>query len=334
MREIGILFIYVEYPALDSLDKHLAVYLSPARQAVLKQIHASIHGVQKQARPGISYSDYCTTTRELISTLMTQGQNPIYMDQMSRQGGDAVTHAAAVAHLSLLLGIKLDQYLVDERSRLPAHRAKDIVNLGVAGMLHDIGVSKLPEHLHKFSDADRPADEAALAEWQSHAEIGYDLIRNDVEATAAAAVYQHHQHFDGGGFPRLRSAEGDKGTMEGKRIHVFARIILAANLYDRLASGGPGGARRSNLKVHELIQSIYSGRCDPEVLKVLQAVVPPYPPGSRLKLSDGSFVIVTDVHATAPMKPVVRKLGADLWTLVGDPIDLRLNGTPDIVEAA
>src|SRR5687768_12009688 len=131
MRAIRIEFVYVEYPSLDGLDKHLAVYLSPARQQLLGQIRDSIGQTQKSTRPGIPYKHYCSTTKDLIATLMTQGQHAIYLDQMSRQGSDAVAHAAAVAHLSLLLGLKLEQYLVDQRSRLPPNRAKDCVNLGV-----------------------------------------------------------------------------------------------------------------------------------------------------------------------------------------------------------
>lgn len=329
MRSIGIEFIYVDFPALESLDKHLAVYLSPARQNILKQIRGAIGGLQKQTRPAISYKDYCETTRELISTLMTQGQNPVYLDQMSRQGDDAVAHAAAVAHLSLLLGLKLEQYLVEQRSRLPANRAKDIVNLGVAGMLHDLGISRLPEHLQDCSDCEPPDDEQQLQEWQSHVQIGYDLIRNEVEATAAAAVFQHHQHFDGSGFPSLRS-DGTRRPMEGERIHVYARIILCANLYDRLTNPIRHPRRRNNLEVHHLLRTQYSAWCDPQVMRMLQIIAPPFPPGTRWRLSDGTFAVVTDVNANAPLKPMIQRLEQDNWTPTGELIDLRQDGAPQI----
>jgi HD-GYP domain-containing protein (c-di-GMP phosphodiesterase class II) len=310
------------------------VHLSPARQAIYKQIKGSIGEAQKQTRAGISYSDYCSTTRDLIDTLLTQGQNPIYLDQMSRQGGDAVAHAASVAHLSLLLGLKLEMYVISQRSRLPAHRAKDLVNLGVAGMLHDLGISKLPEALQRYSDAELPEDPAALAEWQTHSALGYEMVRNDVEPTAAAAVYQHHQHYDGSGFPALER-EGASAPMNKDRIHIFARIILCANLYDRLASPSSQKQRRSNAQVHQLMRTKFAGWFDPEIFRVFRSVVPPYPPGSRLRLTDGSKAIVTDVRSEEPEKPIVRRLDSDNWTPVGEPIDLVLPGAPQIeVEAA
>lgn len=330
MRDMGIQFLYVDYPTLDSLDKHLAAYLSPARQQILLQINSAITSTQRQTRPAISYKDYCSTTRELISTLMTQGQNPIYLDQMARQGSDAVAHAAAVAHLSLLLGLKLEQYLIDQRSRLSPSRARDCVNLGVAGMLHDIGFSKLPERLANFSDVDPPEDEALRIDWQTHSEIGYHLIRNDCEATASAAVYQHHQRWDGSGFPLRKCDDGIRRSMERERIHVFARIIYCANLFDRLITPVQGQPRRTNKEVHDLIQSRYQQWCDPIILKMLMAVAPPYPPGCRLKLTDGTRAVVIDVSASAPLKPIVRRLDEDNWTPVGGPIDLQGANAPQI----
>ncbi|MGE5610173.1 MAG: HD-GYP domain-containing protein [Bacillota bacterium] len=330
MRSIGISFIYVEYPALDSLDRHLAVQLSPERQAIYRDIKQSITQVQRQTHVRIPYDDYCKTTRDMVTILLTQGQNPIYLDQMSRQGGEVVAHAAAVAHLSLLLGLKLEAYLISQRTRLPANRAKDITNLGVAGMLHDLGISRLPEALQGFCETNPPKDSAELEEWENHARIGYDLIHNDVESTAAAAVYQHHQHFDGSGFPSLKLAGGSESAMDSQRIHVFARIILCANLFDRLASPPDSRIHRSNHQVLEIMQKRYAGWYDPEVFRVLQIIAPPFPPGCRVDLTDGTRAIVTDINAATPMQPIVRRLASDDWELVGDPIDLSLPDAPQI----
>jgi HD-GYP domain-containing protein (c-di-GMP phosphodiesterase class II) len=327
MREIGIEYLYVDYPSLESLDKHLTVYLSPARQQVLKQIRQSMAASQKTTQPSVAYQDYCSATQQLIDTLMTQGQNPIYLDQMSRQGQDLVQHAAAVAHLSLLLALRLDQYLVDQRSRLPAHQAKDCVALGVAGMLHDIGLTKLNPALARYSDADPPGEPALVEEWKSHCEVGYEMLHNELPGTAAAAVLQHHQHFDGSGFPKLRA-----GLLEGERIHVFARILLAANLYDRLARPAGGGKARSNLEVYRLLQQRHAGWVDPEVLRVLRDVVPLLPPGQRVRLADGTRAIVLECNHRTPDRPIVQRLASDNWTATGPRLDLTQPGMPAVAE--
>src|SRR5262245_54645252 len=70
LGEMGIDALYVEYPGLDDLDRHLAVNLSPARQAVYSQIKKTITAVQRQTRAEVTYTDYYAGTRELITTLL------------------------------------------------------------------------------------------------------------------------------------------------------------------------------------------------------------------------------------------------------------------------
>ena len=136
--------------------------------------------------------------------------------------------------LALVLGIKLEGYLISERSRLSVAHAKETVNLGVAGMLHDIGKTKLPRPLQTrhVASAD-PVEPAQQREWEEHTRLGYEMIQSGVEATAASAVLHHHQRFDGSGFPKM-DIDGQKQPPAGKRIHIFARILGAAELSGQL----------------------------------------------------------------------------------------------------
>ncbi|HWB54496.1 MAG TPA: hypothetical protein VG722_09895, partial [Tepidisphaeraceae bacterium] len=143
----GIETVYVQYPGLDEVDRHLLVNLSPPRQKLYQQMKSAISAAQQRSNPKIPYADYYQTARDLILTLMGQGQHPVFMDQLSRLGTDTVGHSTAVSHLSLLIGLKLEDYLIDQRKRLSAAHAKEVVNLGVAGMLHDLGKMQLPAHL-------------------------------------------------------------------------------------------------------------------------------------------------------------------------------------------
>jgi len=331
LRTMGVPALYVDYPDLSCLDAHLAVYLSPARQAVYNQIKSVITEVQRQTRPAIPYAAYCDTTRELVQTLMTQGKNPVYLEQMARRSVDAVAHAAAVSHLSLLLGLKLESYLISERSRLPPMLARDVVNLGVAGMLHDLGLACLPAEMASHVGPEPPEDPDQRRQWELHPRTTYETIHGEVAPSVAGAVLQHHQHFDGSGFPPVRSGSGH-GPLAGHQIHVFARILLCADLYDRLATCPAGQRRRSNMEILHLMRTRYTGWCDPQIIRVLEAVAPPYPPGCRVKLSDGSLAVVIDISNAKPTQPVVRRLGEDRWTLVGEPLDLSRPDAPAIVD--
>jgi HD-GYP domain-containing protein (c-di-GMP phosphodiesterase class II) len=311
LRDLKIDFVYVDYPDLNDLDKHVAVYLSPARQMVYRQIKDTIGAVQKQTRPKVGYTDYYASTRELVLTLMSQGRNPIYMDQMSGMGDATVAHAAAVAHLSLLLGIKLERYLIEQRKRLPVHHAKEVVNLGVAGMLHDLGKLKLPEHLQDFTNVDPPDDEMHRAAFDEHARLSYDMVRDGIEASASIAVLQHHQPY---------SAQVVEGQEPPKAVHVFSRILLAADLYDRLTiDRSQEKRRRPNLEILHLMRTKYREWLDPAVLRAVHEIAPPFLPGSRVTLSDRTNAIVMSSEGKDPYRPTLRRLGEDNWTLVGEP---------------
>jgi HD-GYP domain-containing protein (c-di-GMP phosphodiesterase class II) len=329
LRGLGVEFIFVEFPALDDLDRHLAAFLSPARQKLYKEMKRTIETSQRRTSPAISYNEYYSATRELMTTLLNQGQHPVFLDQMARHGPDAVGHAMAVAHLSLLLGIKLESYLVEERKRLPCSRAKDCVNLGVAGMLHDIGKFQLPEALWHKDQIAPPSDPEDLEKWQGHPRLSYEQIREAVEPTAASAVLQHHQHFDGSGFPSVAADGTNIKTLSERRIHIFARILLAADLYDRLATGHR--RRKSNVEVLHLLRTKYAPWIDPMVLRGLCAVAPPFPPGCRLRLSDGTTAIVIRVDEIDPYSPVVRRVAEENWQLAGGRLDLSLPGMPTVV---
>jgi hypothetical protein len=317
LRELDVRWVYVDYPGLEDLDAYLAASLSPERQALYGQLKTSMGAFQRAASPSIDYWDYHAATRAFLTTLLSNGPHPIYLDQLSRGlGAGAVDHGMAVAHLALVMGLKLQSYLIHERKHLRIAHAKDVVNLGVAGMLHDLGKTRLPERLRAADVMNPPDDPAARAQWEAHASHGYQMLRDTIMPTAAAAVLHHHQHFDGGGFPRLTAREGQE-------IHIYARILTAADLYERLAIDRDRKARRTNFEILHLMRTRYARWLDPEILQTMPKVVPPFPPGSKVTLSDGRTAVVTRVEAEHPYRPVVSPLARDGRTLQDRPIRLR-----------
>jgi HD-GYP domain-containing protein (c-di-GMP phosphodiesterase class II) len=323
MHMLGIGCIFVDYPGLDDLDKFLAPNLSAERQVLYSKVKSTFTECQRETNPTVDFGDYYSSTRDFITTLLSNGRNPIYLDELSTSlGNDGVRHSMAVAHLALVMGIKLERYLIDQRHRLTTAQAREVVNLGVAGMLHDLGKSSLPASLQKLHALCPPAEDEPRAEWEAHTRLGYAMIREEVEPTAAAAVLHHHQHFDGSGFPRRDAGNGLMVGSDGCRIHVFSRILQAADLYDRLTLADDGKSRRSNIEILYLMRTRYAGRVDPQIMQVLPTVVPPFPPGSRVILSDGQRAVVTAIDPEDPFRPTVRTLGADNWTISNQTIVL------------
>jgi len=321
MRQMGINSIWVDYPGFEELDRYLAPQLSPTRLKIYSQVKNTIAAIEKTALPTVSFPDYYASTCELIITLLQQGEHAFYLEQMSmRLPSDEVQHATAVAHLSVMLGIRLQQYLISQRSRLDPSHAREVVNLGVAGMLHDIGKVRLSNVLRGNHILRKPADPTHRDMWEAHPQAGFEMVRHGVEASAAAAILQHHERFDGGGFPAIKTLKS-LAPLHGNNIHVFARIVGAADLFDRLALA-QDGSRRPNIVVHHLLRQRFGQWIDPNVIEALPSVVPPFPPGMLVTLSDGKRAVVAEVHREHPYYPKIRRLRERALTTEGAVIDL------------
>ena len=323
LRDMGVTVLCVDYPGFEELDKYLAPQLTPSRQLIYSQIKNTIAAVEKTAQPTVGFADYYASTRDLIITLMQQGENAFFLEELCRRmPGDEVAHSTSVAHLSLMMGIRLEQYLIAQRSRLSVHHAREVTNLGVAGMLHDIGKTKLPEHLRTRHQVNAGEKDEHRAAWEEHPQVGFEMVRNGIEASASAAIRQHHQRFDGSGYPQLQRTKGPPSTLAGNDIHVFARLLAAADLFDRLVVDREG-RRRANVVVLHLMREKFAPWFDPQVIETMPSVIPPFPPGMQVQLSDGTTAIVVDLDRDHPYEPKVRRIATGSLAPDGDVVNLR-----------
>jgi putative two-component system response regulator len=102
--------------------------------------------------------------------------------------------------------------------------------LRLASPLHDIGKIGLPDEV-LLKPGRLDADELQMM--RGHAEIGYALLadRDDELLDLAATIaLTHHEHVDGGGYPR--------GLSDGQ-IPLESRIVAVADAFDAITSDRP-----------------------------------------------------------------------------------------------
>ncbi len=103
--------------------------------------------------------------------------------------------------------------------------AKELDLLGFAASVHDIGKIAINEFVinkpGKFTEVE-------YIMVQQHARIGATLMKTlDIDPSVHTIILNHHENFDGTGYPN--------GT-SGNEIPVGARIIRIADTYDALTS--------------------------------------------------------------------------------------------------
>jgi hypothetical protein len=58
LRDLKVTHLFVDYPGLDDLDRHLAANLSPQRQVIYRQIKETVTSALKRTRPTVAFRDY------------------------------------------------------------------------------------------------------------------------------------------------------------------------------------------------------------------------------------------------------------------------------------
>ena len=116
----------------------------------------------------------------------------------------------------------------------------------MAGLYHDIGKARLPETL-----LNKPGK---LTAWErkvahSHSVEGYRLLQSqpDVPRAVLHAVLEHHERFDGRGYPR--------GLGDGE-MHLFARVVSIVDVYDAITSDRPYAKARPAAEAFRVMYSM------------------------------------------------------------------------------
>ena len=93
--------------------------------------------------------------------------------------------------------------------------------------MHDIGKVGIPDHI--LNKPDKLTDEE-FEIMKTHAETGYSFFKNSSRPllqAAAIVAHEHHERWDGLGYPR---------GIAGEDIHIFGRITAIADVFDALGT--------------------------------------------------------------------------------------------------
>lgn len=104
---------------------------------------------------------------------------------------------------------------------------RDVMLVTLASPIHDIGKIAIPDKILLKPGKLTPSEFEIV---KSHTTIGYELLKNsnrDLLKSAAIIAHQHHERYDGTGYPQ---------GLKGEEIHIFGRIVAVADVFDALGS--------------------------------------------------------------------------------------------------
>jgi response regulator RpfG family c-di-GMP phosphodiesterase len=124
-------------------------------------------------------------------------------------------HVKRVAEYSRLLALK---YELSEQEA-------EVIRL--ASPMHDVGKVGIPDAI---LNKPGPLTDEEFEVIKAHASLGYEMLKHSnkqVLNAAATIAQQHHEKYDGSGYPH---------GLKGENIHIYGRITAVADVFDALCS--------------------------------------------------------------------------------------------------
>jgi response regulator RpfG family c-di-GMP phosphodiesterase len=159
-------------------------------------------------------------------------------------------HSQRVAHLAAAIAqeLGLDEDTVEE--------------IRLAGRLHDVGKIGIREAVLNKPGALTPEE---FEHVRGHVRIGVDILTPLRHlGQAVLYVHDHHEHWDGGGYPR---------GLSGENISLGGRILCAADAFDALTSARSYRGAMSPEATIDYMAARSGALVDPAVFEVLASVV-------------------------------------------------------------
>lgn len=276
-------FSYIEKS--NALEKKMDIGLK--RNLMIKSMEKYITGLKAIAEL-------------IIEEISSNHQLMINLVDIKNLDNYTYEHSLNVAVMSLVVGIEMKL----------SH--KELSQLFLGALLHDVGKSMLPKEIVTKTSTFTEEETEIM---KAHPELGYEYLKENYgfPNTAKMVVLQHHERYDGTGYPR---------RLVGSVIHRFAKIVAIADTYDSMTSDTYQSRALPPNEALEYIMGSSGSHFDYEIATIFTRKVVPYPEGTIVKLSDESFGVVVFVNVNYPMRPAVRILEKNVPTEQMKVIDL------------
>ena len=263
--------------------------------------------VKKRIGTGVQYlfdntesDQFVEVTTSISNDLLhaISSNNALAIDINMLKCSDEYTfkHSVDVATMSMIIA---KEHGLDEKS---------IREIGIAGLLHDMGKAKIPpEILNKNGQL---TDEEFHV-MKQHPIYGYQLLKdkNVFSDAVLNGVLEHHEKCSGHGYPL---------GLKEEKIHDYAKIISVADIYDALVTERPYKKAFSKRTAMEMILAT-STDLDLQVLYSFIDSIILFPVDSIVELSNGEKAKVVRNNKGYPMRPTVVGLtSGTLYELADD----------------
>ncbi|MBI3126327.1 MAG: HD domain-containing protein [Candidatus Tectomicrobia bacterium] len=174
-----------------------------------------------------------------------------------------------------------------------------LVRLGVASLLHDVGMCWVPQHIRHKEGKLAPEE---MNEIRKHPEYGLRIVLENFGEPfrwLGEALYHEHEREDGRGYPQ---------GLLGNEVSEYAKIIGLADVYEALTHNRP---HRKRLLPHKAVQEIIQTQktsFHQRLLKVMLEELSVFSLNSLVRLNSNAIGRVAQTVPGQPLRPIVQLL--------------------------
>jgi putative nucleotidyltransferase with HDIG domain len=172
-----------------------------------------------------------------------------------------------------------------------------VLQLLLAGLLHDIGKIRVPDSILNKPDL---LDDYEREVMRKHPIWGYEILKDTVGISnrISQAVLQHHEREDGSGYPY---------GLKGNEIDLFSKIVSVADIFHAMLSDrAHQPSVPSMLVVQHFAQQIYGKLPSPILLTFFRRYFQ-HLLGKQVLLSDGSIGKVVYLNPYEFLRPLIQQ---------------------------
>ncbi len=280
-----------------------------------RRAYAFVEEVMLAAREGRPFS--VDLAFAIVSRIVnTEGATDLlYKRAIFARESEEESHGFSAAVITHSVNVCIYALRIGEGLGFDQHH---LVDLGVAALLHDIGMTRLPDALiekkGKFTDQE-------MAEMRRHPQYGYEILSQLGEQYRwlAEIALQEQEREDGSGYPR---------GLRGEQIHEYARAIAVSDFFAGLTRSRPD---RRGMMPYEAVKFIIQNQrplFNQRVLKVLLSKLSAFPLRSYVKLNSGAIGRVVETFENHPLRPSVEILYDSQGRRVRNTQTINLRETP------
>lgn len=169
-----------------------------------------------------------------------------------------------------------------------------IEELGVGGILHDIGKGLIPESILYKKDK---LNEAEFTIIRRHVFDSYSLLKKvkGISEVGLDVIFQHHERIDGEGYPK---------GLRGDKISIYGQMAAIADAYDAIASENIYHKSKEPTLVLKMLLKWSNQNFDSQLIQKFIKTVGIYPAGSVVLLNNDHLAKVLTIGEDI-LNPVV-----------------------------